>query len=214
MDRNVVQDVIDIPGRTTGCDECGMGAIAGPVVAGAVILPKDFDLTRITGRNGKLRDSKKMQKKRIPEAAAYIRKTCHVGIGRVSAKVTDRIGIRAATRKAMRSAVRHLARQHSVDDIIVDGIYPVPGFKNQTPVVKADIIHPCVCAASLVAKAYRDRLMRRQAKKYPQYGFNNNVGYLTREHGEAIKKFGPCNIHRRSYGPISKNLGNTEHLTE
>jgi len=189
----------DIPGQTTGCDEVGVGAIAGPVVAAAVILPEDFDHRRITGRNGKLRDSKKMQKRRIPEAAAYIRKTCHVGIGRVSATVVDRIGIRAATLKAMRSAVRHLAKQHPVKDIIVDGIYPVPGFKNQTPVVKADILHPCVCAASLVAKAYRDRLMRRQAKKYPAFGFDRNVGYATEEHRQALKSNKPCVLHRRSF---------------
>jgi len=189
----------DLPGRTTGVDEVGVGALAGPVVAAAVVLGPKFDPERIKGRHGRLQDSKRMSKKRIPGAAAHIRKTCWVGIGCVSAKVIDRIGIRAATLKAMKSAIRHLAKTHHVDDIIVDGPRAIPGLVNQIPTVKADVLYPCVTAASLVAKAYRDAMMRRKAKTYPQFGFETNVGYCTAAHRSALNCQGPCVLHRRSF---------------
>jgi len=184
---------------TAGVDEVGVGSAAGPVVAAAVILKDEFDVKRITSRAGKLQDSKKMSKKNIPPVAAYIRKTSYVGIGWVSAKIIDRIGIRAATLKAMQSAVRQLAKRHRINNIIVDGIHEIPKVKNQTLVIKGDIIYSCVTAASIVAKAWRDRLMRRAAKKYPYYEFEKNAGYLTERHRMGIRNHGICAIHRESF---------------
>lgn len=177
--------------RIAGIDEAGRGPLAGPVVAAAVIFPKKV---RIPG----VADSKKLT---APERETLFvkiqEKAVSVGIGVVSHTIIDEINILQATMRAMAEAVGKLSPppQH----LLIDGnYYRNEGFSYNT-IIGGDGTCFSIAAASIIAKVTRDRIMTEMDGRYPQYGFARHKGYCTREHIAAIKKFGPCEIHRKSF---------------
>ena len=174
-----------------GIDEVGRGPFAGPVVTAAVILPKDCRILYVN-------DSKKVSEKRREELFPEImEKAIAVGIGSCTPEEIDSLNILNATKKAMRDAIMQL--QPLPDCVLVDAVtipdIPMP----QIPIIKGDAKSLTIACASIIAKVTRDRLMVELDKKYPEYGFASNKGYGTKEHIEALKKYGPCEIHRRSF---------------
>ena len=178
-------------GAVAGIDEAGRGPLAGPVVAAAVILPKDIFLPF-------LNDSKKVTEKRRDvlfdqikqEAIAY-------GIGIASNALIDEINILQATYEAMREAISKLNK--TPDILLVDAVH-IPDINiKQVGIVKGDAKSVNIAAASILAKVTRDRLMLEYDKIYPEYGFASNKGYGTAKHIEALKAYGACDIHRRSF---------------
>ena len=174
-----------------GVDEVGRGPLAGPVVAGAVILPADHE---ILGLN----DSKKLSEKRRTEMDRIIREQAvAIGLGVVSQKRIDEINILQATYEAMRLAIADLATEP--DLLLVDAV-TIPDIAiRQNPIVKGDAKSASIAAASIVAKVTRDRLMCKYDAVAPEYGFKDNKGYGSAAHIEALKKYGPCPIHRRTF---------------
>ncbi|MBQ7257168.1 MAG: ribonuclease HII [Abditibacteriota bacterium] len=181
-----------------GIDEAGRGPIAGPVVAGAVILPEDFSNPEIT-------DSKKLsEKKREEFYDIIVNEALAWAVGIVSPKEIDEINILKATHKAMRLAIEALSIKP--DFALVDGL-PVKGLPcEHEAVVKGDALVPAISCASIIAKVTRDRIMVEEDKKYPLYGFKGHKGYGTKAHIEAIKKYGVCPIHRVTFEPIFSML--------
>ena len=178
-------------GAVAGIDEAGRGPLAGPVVAAAVILPKDIFLPF-------LNDSKKVTEKRRDvlfdqikqEAIAY-------GIGIASNALIDEINILQATYEAMREAISKLSK--TPDILLVDAVH-IPDINiKQVGIVKGDAKSVNIAAASILAKVTRDRLMLEYDKIYPEYGFASNKGYGTAKHIEALKVYGACDIHRRTF---------------
>lgn len=181
--------------RIAGVDEAGRGPLAGPVVAAAVILPPSFD---VTGLN----DSKKLSPQKRAELAERILRTatCAFAIG--TPEEIDRLNVLQATMAAMSRAVLSLS-EHP-EEVWVDGNQIPPGLPFRAlSVVKGDAKVASIAAASIVAKTHRDRLMERYALQYPEYGFDKHYGYPTPEHLQALRRFGPCPIHRRSFGPVA-----------
>lgn len=205
-----------------GLDEAGRGALAGPVVASAVVIrkPGRLRLRFLGGSAGAMRDSKKLSAKKREEFYQILTKHPWIewGIGRASEKVIDRINILEATKLAMKRAIanleRKLARKASnrlfsepgkgksvsrINFLILDGKIKLDLAVSQRSVVKADEkIFSCM-AASIIAKVTRDRLMRRYHQRYPQYDFAQHKGYATPRHQEMLKKYGRCDIHRKSF---------------
>ena len=181
----------DVPVRICGIDEVGRGPLAGPVVAGAVILPEDCEILY-------LNDSKKLSEKKRVELDREIReKALAVGIGVISHERIDEINILNATYEAMRMAVRELGTE---PDILLNDAVTIPEITiPQVPIIKGDAKSVSIAAASIVAKVYRDDLMTRYDELYPEYHFSGNKGYGSSEHIEAIRKYGPCPIHRRTF---------------
>ena len=178
-------------GYVCGIDEVGRGPFAGPVVACAVILPKDCSILYIN-------DSKKLSEKRreelydiiIKEAVAY-------GIGIKDNNRIDEINILQATYEAMREAINNLSVK---PDVLLNDAVTIPGVDiKQVPIIKGDAKSISIGAASIVAKVTRDRMMAEFDEKYPGYEFAKNKGYGTAAHIEGLKKYGPCEIHRRSF---------------
>ncbi len=179
-----------------GLDEVGRGSWAGPLVAGAVILSR-----RLYG----LRDSKLLTAKEREKLAKKIRRTCKIGIGEVSVDEINKLKLTKVTQLAFNRAVRDLKRKP--DFILVDG------FKFDSPIPcralkKGDMNCSSIAAASIVAKVYRDKLMRQLDKKIKGYYFSKHKGYGTRLHRERLKKLGPSSVHRINYSPIKKALSN------
>ena len=174
-----------------GIDEVGRGPFAGPVVACAVILPKDCDILYIN-------DSKKLSEKKREELYREItEKAVSYGIGIADEKVIDEINILQATYKAMRQAINNLTVK---PDILLNDAVTIPGVDiKQIPIIKGDAKSASIAAASIVAKVTRDHMMEEFDKKYPGYDFASNKGYGTKAHIEGIKRQGPCEIHRRSF---------------
>lgn len=174
-----------------GIDEVGRGPFAGPVVAAAVILPKDCDILY-------LNDSKKVSaKKREVLYDEIYEKAVAVGIGMVSEKVIDEINILNATYEAMRMAVLKLS---VAPDLLLNDAVTIPGIDaQQVPIIKGDAKSASIAAASIVAKVTRDRMMEEYDHIYPQYQFAKNKGYGTKAHIEAIKESGICDLHRRTF---------------
>lgn len=174
-----------------GIDEVGRGPLAGPVVAGAVILPKDCRILYIN-------DSKKLSAKKREELSEEIhQKAVAIGIGLSTQERIDEINILQATYEAMRKAIRALSVEPSLllNDAVTIPQVDIP----QVGIVKGDARSVSIAAASIVAKVYRDRMMEEYDKMYPGYGFASNKGYGSREHVEALHRLGPCPIHRRSF---------------
>lgn len=174
-----------------GIDEVGRGPLAGPVVAGAVILPKDCRILYIN-------DSKKLSAKKREELSEEIhQKAVAIGIGLSTQERIDEINILQATYEAMRKAIRALSVAPSLllNDAVTIPQVDIP----QVGIVKGDARSVSIAAASIVAKVYRDRMMEEYDKMYPGYGFASNKGYGSREHVEALHRLGPCPIHRRSF---------------
>lgn len=182
-----------------GVDEAGRGPLAGPVVAAAVILPQDASLPG-------LNDSKKLSPARREELFEHIHAAAlAVGVEAVGEDVIDSINILQATYRAMRGALRKLALP--VDIVLVDG-YPIPGLDaRQKGIFGGDGKSASIAAASIVAKVTRDRIMSGLSADYPRYGFDKHKGYGTPEHFEALKRYGPCPVHRRSFAPVRELLG-------
>lgn len=178
-------------GLICGIDEAGRGPLAGPVVAGAVILPKDCKILY-------LNDSKQLSGKKREELYDVImREAVSVGIGSASHQRIDEINILQATYEAMREAVSKL---DVVPDILFNDAVTIPGVNiRQLPIIKGDAKSVSVAAASIVAKVTRDRLMLEYDRMYPEYHFADNKGYGAAAHIEALKKYGPTPIHRRSF---------------
>lgn len=175
-----------------GIDEVGRGPFAGPVVACGVILPKDCDILFIN-------DSKKLSEKKREELYdEIIEKALAVGIGMEDNHVIDEINILKATYSAMRKAISSMKIRPT---LLLNDAVTIPGIDDikQIPIVKGDAKSISIGAASIVAKVYRDRLMCEYAKKYPQYGFEKNKGYGSAEHIEALRKYGPTEIHRKTF---------------
>ena len=174
-----------------GIDEVGRGPLAGPVVAGAVILPKDCDILYIN-------DSKKLSAAKREELYDVImEQAIATGIGMASPKRIDEINILQATYEAMRQAIRNLA---VVPDILLNDAVTIPGvLMRQVPIIKGDAKSISIGAASIIAKVTRDRMMVEYDKIMPEYGFASNKGYGSAEHIEALRMFGPSPIHRASF---------------
>lgn len=181
----------DMCGYICGIDEVGRGPLAGPVVAGAVILPKDEKILY-------LNDSKKLSEKKREELYDVImEKAVATGIGEVSWKVIDEINILNATYEAMRIAISKLK---VTPDILLNDAVTIPKVSiRQIPIIKGDAKSASIAAASIIAKVTRDRMMVEYDKAYPEYGFAGNKGYGSAEHIAALKKYGPTPIHRRSF---------------
>ena len=174
-----------------GVDEVGRGPFAGPVVAGALILPQDCDILY-------LNDSKKIsEKKRDILYDEIYEKAVAVGIGMASEKVIDEINILQATYKAMQSAIEKL---EVVPDLLLNDAVTIPEISiPQVPIIKGDAKSASIAAASIVAKVTRDRMMKEYDAVYPGYQFARNKGYGTKAHIEAIRAQGICEIHRRTF---------------
>ena len=175
-----------------GIDEAGRGPLAGPVVAAAAVLPKDATILW-------LNDSKKLSEKRREELFQEIQeKAVTYGVGVVSPAVIDEINILQATYEAMRQAVSAFS---SEPDILLNDAVIIPGIdeKKQVKIIKGDAKSVSIAAASILAKVTRDRMMGEYDKLYPEYGFAQHKGYGTRAHMDAIREFGVCPIHRRSF---------------
>ena len=174
-----------------GVDEVGRGPLAGPVVAGAVILPADHEILR-------LNDSKKLSAKRREEMNRVIRdEAVSVGIGIVGQERIDEINILQATYEAMRQALAQL--DPPADFVLADAVTIPDITVKQQAIIKGDTKSASIAAASIVAKVYRDHLMQEWDEQYPMYGFASHKGYGTRAHIDAIRQYGPCPLHRRSF---------------
>jgi ribonuclease HII len=180
-----------------GVDEAGRGPLAGPVVAAAVIFDPEVRVPGVT-------DSKKLTGAMREELVTEIgqRARC-IGIGAASPREVDRLNILRATHLAMRRALDHLTE--APEHILVDGL-PVAGLGDHTAVVDGDAKSYTIACASIVAKTTRDRLMRRLAPRYPDYGWETNVGYGTPEHVCALGDLGPTPHHRRTFVPVQLAL--------
>ena len=174
-----------------GIDEVGRGPFAGPVVAGAVILPKDHPILY-------LNDSKKLSEKKREELYEVILKEAvATGIGIASPARIDEINILQATYEAMRMAISNLSVQ---PDLLLNDAVTIPEIEiMQIPIIKGDAKSVSIAAASILAKVTRDRLMVEYEKVFPGYDFASNKGYGTKAHIEGLKKFGPTPIHRMSF---------------
>lgn len=182
-----------------GVDEAGRGPLAGPVVAAAVIL--------CDGGIAGLDDSKKLSAKRRAALEAEILANCHVGIGLASVEEIDAINILQATFLAMTRAVEALcAKGTEPARIIVDGNH-LPRWRwAAEAVIGGDALHPCISAASIIAKEYRDRLMVAADQDYPGYGWASNKGYGSATHMAALRELGPTPLHRRSFAPVAQHF--------
>jgi ribonuclease HII len=177
-----------------GVDEVGRGPLAGPVVAAAVVFPKG---TRIPAVN----DSKQLTEEQRIELRQAILDVPGVqyGIAVVSVEMIDKINILQASRMAMRQAAGQL---ENLDFLLIDGL-PAPDMPSPCEaIVKGDAKSASIAAASILAKVFRDKLMADLARQYPQYGFEQHKGYGTEKHLEALKAYGACAIHRRSFAPV------------
>lgn len=179
-----------------GVDEAGRGPLAGPVVAAAVILGS----VPIAG----LDDSKKLSAKRRAVLEAEILASCQVGIGMASPEEIDKINILQATFLAMTRAVEALG-VHPFH-ILVDGNRLPKWHHSAEAIIGGDAIHPCISAASIIAKEHRDRIMIAADADYPGYGWASNKGYGAAAHMAALKQLGPTPLHRKSFAPVAQHF--------
>lgn len=176
-------------GVVAGMDEVGRGPLAGNVVTACVVMPEEPGILWVD-------DSKKLSEQRRESVYREIMETAlYVGIGMVSPEEIDRINILEATKKAMREA----AGQVPADYFLIDAVTGLGLNGTEIPIIKGDANSYSIAAASIIAKVTRDHQMIDLDREYPQYGFASNKGYGTKEHIEALKKYGPCPYHRRSF---------------
>jgi len=174
-----------------GIDEAGRGPLAGPVVAAAVILPTDYE-------NSEIKDSKQLSAKKRESLCEIIkREALSIGLGVVEASIIDAVNVFQATLAAMKEAVLNLSIEP--DYLLIDGSHRIFIHIPQETVVRGDSLSISVASASIVAKESRDKIMEIYHRQFPQYNFLKNKGYGTGEHREAIKKYGHCKIHRKSF---------------
>lgn len=177
-----------------GVDEVGRGPLIGSVVAAAVILPSGFYMSEIN-------DSKKLsEKKREKLYPIIMEKAISVGIGVVDSETIDKVNILNATKMAMKMAINNLSVKP--EHVLIDAVkldIDIP----YTAIIKGDAKSESIAAASIVAKVYRDNMMKELDKEYPMYDFKSNKGYGTKKHIEAIKKYGVLKEHRKTFKPVS-----------
>ncbi len=188
-----------------GVDEAGKGPWAGPVTAGAVVIQKKSQIVK------SVRDSKFMTKIQREKAFEEIcQKSSAFGIGIVSHEDIDILGIDFAVKKAMLLALQEIEKnfQLKIDFVIVDGARTkqLDTYMSQR-ILDGGLYHYSISAGSVLAKVTRDRIMKQYAKQFPNYCFEQHVGYGTKIHQIALKQFGPCEIHRKSFAPIKALLG-------
>lgn len=190
-------------GIVIGVDEAGRGPLAGPVVAGAVVLCKP--------RPAGLDDSKKLSPARRLQLEEVIKRRCRWAVGVVEVEDIERLNIFGATMLAMTRAVAALCAQLGEEpgEVLVDGNLTPHGrclewrWKARA-IVGGDALEPCISAASIIAKEHRDRIMRQLAEAHPHYGWERNAGYGTPEHVEALRRHGPTVHHRRHFAPVAQ----------
>jgi ribonuclease HII len=184
-----------------GVDEAGRGPLAGPVIAACVVIDSSFEITEDLKA---VADSKKLSAKKREQLFKIIKeRVLAVEISVVSHKVIDKINILQASLLAMKKSIE--ACQIKPDLILIDGNQKIPKLEiKQQTIVGGDATVFCIAAASIIAKVSRDFLIAEAAKKYPEYGFEKHKGYGTKQHLEALLKYGPCPIHRYSFAPIKK----------
>jgi ribonuclease HII len=182
-----------------GVDEAGRGPLAGPVVAAVVVLDQELLLTG-------LNDSKKVSPgRRILLAQEIKMRAVDWAVGVASPRDIEEFNIQEATYRAVKQALKQLSVVP--DHLLVDG-WAIPGLElPQTPLVKGDCRSAAIAAASLLAKTIRDELMKFYARLYPEYGFEKHKGYPTKEHLEALRRYGPCPLHRRNFRGVFDSLG-------
>ena len=174
-----------------GIDEAGRGPLAGPVVAAAVILSPDYENTEI-------KDSKQLSARKRERLYEIIKQDAlSIGLGVAEASIVDAVNVLQATLIAMKEAVSNLSI--TPDYLLIDGTHRIFLSIPQETIVKGDSLSLSVASASIIAKVSRDRIMEIYHRQFPQYNFLKNKGYGTSEHREAIKKYGHCKIHRRSF---------------
>ena len=179
--------------RIAGVDEAGRGPLAGPIVAGAVVLAEPL---------GGLNDSKQLSEPERERLYHALQEGGHaVGMGVVTAEEIDRFGIQSANYQAMARAVAALPA--APDFVLVDGFKVAGVAWPQARIIKGDCRSVSIAAASVAAKVTRDRMMMELDEAFPGYGFARNKGYGTREHLEALRRLGPCPAHRRSFAPLA-----------
>jgi ribonuclease HII len=185
--------------RIAGIDEAGRGALAGPVVAAAVVLPEKF-------RHRRLNDSKQLAPELREEIYSDLVSNPGVRwtVGIIDSVEIDRINILRASHQAMRLAITTL--MDPPDHVLIDGLPVIPFPFPQTAVIDGDCISLSIAAASVIAKVTRDRMMRDFCSQFPQYCFDQHKGYGTELHLLRLHEFGPCPIHRRSFEPVAQPL--------
>jgi ribonuclease HII len=185
--------------RIAGIDEAGRGALAGPVVAAAVILPEKF-------RHRRLNDSKQLAPELREEIFSDLVSNPEVRwtVGTIDSIEIDRINILRASHQAMRMAITALI--DPPDHALIDGLPVIPFPFSQTAIIDGDCISLSIAAASVIAKVTRDRMMRDFCAQFPQYYFDQHKGYGTELHLLKLHEFGPCPIHRRSFEPVAQPL--------
>ena len=182
-----------------GVDEVGRGPLVGPVVASAVIFPKNYFIEGLT-------DSKKLSKKKRDYFYEIIKKEAlAIGVGIVDNKKIDEINILEASRLAMKKAINNLSIK---PDIILTDAMRLDMAIPEEDIIKGDLKSITISAASVIAKVTRDKMMEELHEKYPMYNFIKNNGYPTKEHIEAIKKYGIIKEHRKSFRPIKDTINN------
>ncbi|MGW8312260.1 MAG: ribonuclease HII [Desulfuromonadales bacterium] len=180
-----------------GIDEAGRGPLAGPVVAAAVILPENFELSG-------LNDSKQLSEKQRNRLYPLIReRALAIGVGVSRADEIDRLNILQATLQGMSRAVQRLSV--TPDYLLVDGITPVPIGIQQKTIKKGDCRSLSIAAASVIAKVVRDRIMVAYDRLFPEYGFAGHKGYGSQLHREAVARHGPCACHRRTFAGVREH---------
>lgn len=196
-----------------GVDEAGRGPLAGPVVAGACAL-KNYDFSFENSIYKLVRDSKTLSEIQREKVFEFIQENFWVGVGICDHKTIDRINILEATFLAMKKAVASLSRnlrnfsKYEEKIVLVDGDKVIPNFSaKQKAFINGDKSVKSISAASIIAKVTRDRIMRKYDEKYPQYQFGKHKGYGTKLHMEKLKKYGPCEIHRKSFRPVREAIG-------
>jgi ribonuclease HII len=185
--------------RIAGVDEAGRGALAGPVVAAAVVLPEKF-------RHRRLNDSKQLARELREEIYLDLVSDLEVRwtVGIIDSIEIDRINILRASHRAMRLAIAAL--MDPPDHVLIDGLPVIPFPFPQTAIVDGDCLSLSIAAASVIAKVTRDRMMRDFCAQFPQYCFGQHKGYGTELHLVKLHEFGPCPIHRRSFEPVAQPL--------
>lgn len=191
--------------RVAGADEAGRGALAGPLVAAAVVLPEDFDPTGIDDSKALTANQREVAYERIVAAAVY-------AVAKVEPAMIDRRGLHRSNVALLRRCVRALRPEPEY--ALTDG-FPVPRMPCPSLAIKkGDAVAVSVAAASIVAKVTRDRVMRRMHRRFPEFGFDHNKGYGTPEHLEVLDRLGPTTIHRFSFAcvgqPSIPGLGRSE----
>ncbi len=182
-----------------GVDEVGRGPLLGPVVAVAVILPEGYF-------HKDIKDSKKLtEKKREELYDIIVENAISIGVGIVYEDVIDKVNIYEATKIAMKEAIKNLSIKP--EHILIDAMkldLDIPS----TSIIKGDALSESIAAASIIAKVTRDRMIEELSEEYPMYDLKNNKGYGTKKHLDALKKYGPCPHHRKSFSPVADTLLN------